>query len=148
MQAHSLMVIKRILVIALLLFGIIYFRYGLYALFSVEVAGIRYISLFVSGNIINNGSSLILYERPYFKILDSNKAVWRVCEKLNENILGNIKSNNSDWSETGPYEVVSESYPNGYDAYIKTKNRLLYISGFPDFGGASPSEEEKNICVK
>ena len=147
MQAHSLMVFKKTLVIASLLFGIIYFRYALYALFSVEVAGIRYFSLFVSGDVINNGWSQILYERPYFKILDNDKAVWRICQKLNKNVLGGIKSS-SDWSEIGPYEVVSESYSNGYVAYIKTKNRLLFINGFPDFGGASPSEEEKNICAK
>ena len=146
MQAHSLMVIKKILVITLSFFGAIYFCYVLYAFFSAEVAGIRYISLFVSGG-SPSWSSYYLFGRPYFKITDNNEAVWRVCEKLDKAILGYIE-NNSDWSETGPYEVVSESYPSGYVAYIKTKNRLLYIRGGPDFAGDPPSEEEKNICAR
>lgn len=88
-----------------------------------------------------------MFRRPYFKITDNDEAVWRVCEKLNEGLLSYIK-NHLNWSDVGPYEVVSESYSSGYVAYIKTKDKLLFIRGGPDFGGDPPSEEEKNICVK
>ncbi len=137
---------KKYLVIPLLFLGAVYFSYRVYELISTEVSGFRYFSLFISGD-STNGLLYYLYDPPYFRVTGSGESKWKACEKIHENIFNYISSTSS-WSEAGPYDVIAESQATGYAAYIKTKNTLLYVRGFPDYGGASPSEEEKSVCVR
>lgn len=69
-----------------------------------------------------------------------------MCAKLDKNIWYYLNSVTT-WRENGPYHVVNRATSNGYLAYIKANDKVIYVRGFPDFGGAGPSEAEKNICA-
>ena len=135
---------KKTLIILGLLITIVYFRHVPFALLSPSIDGVKCYSLFVSGG-SSNGYAYFLYESPLLTIVTGNETVWRKCTKLNKNI-DNIINNITDWPKNGPYYVANKATSNGYFAYIRIDKKVLYIRGFPDFGGAAPSDAEKNIC--
>lgn len=123
----------------------LYVAYRAHELYSTDVSRVRYISPYtLSGS--TNGFLYHIYIPPYFRVTDNSEVEWKICNKLHDNILGYMR-NNSSWLETGPYSVISEKQENGYSAYIKTGNTLIFIRGFPDFGGRAPSEDEKSVCA-
>ncbi len=136
---------KKSLIILSLFAVIIYFWRVPAALLLPKINGVKYYSLFVSGGSYNGGG-YYLYEYPYLTFTNEKDDNWRVCNTLDEGILSYIKSF-TPWPETGPYYVVSKSTKNTYFAYIKANNKVVYVEGFPDFGGAGPTEEEKKICA-
>jgi len=138
--------VKKALLVLSLLIAVIYFRHVPLALLLPKIDGVKYYSLFVSGGTYN-GSGYYLYEYPYFTFTNEEDDKWRVCSTLHKRVLGYIQ-HFTEWPDTGPYYVVSRSTKNTYSAYIKVNNEIIYVVGFPDFGGAGPTEEEKAICVQ
>lgn len=136
---------KKVLVILSLLIAVVYFRHVPLALLLPKIDGVKYYSLFVSEG-STNGGRYYLYEYPYLTFTNEKDDKWRVCSTLHKSVLGYIQ-HFTEWPEIGPYYVVSKSTSNTYFAYIKVDNKIIYVEGFPDFGGAGPTEEEKNICA-
>lgn len=76
-----------------------------------------------------------------------NNVKWVHCKKLNSNIEGFLGNYISNWDqEKSSLHYISEKDVHGYRVYIKTLSRVIFLKGFSDFGGGTPSEEEKNIC--
>jgi len=124
---------------------LIIFKYTIYSFFiDTSVQNHKYYSLFVSDINLTNGYESVVFEQPYFKFSKKNNQVnWEDCNKINK-ILGSYLKN---WHQVKkPYKFVSEVYPSGYKAYIKTLDTIIFVRGFPDFGGVPPTEEEKKIC--
>jgi hypothetical protein len=136
--------IKKIAAIVTSIILIIFFRHLPFALLNPSVDGVKCYSLFVTGG-SSNGYEYFLYRIPFLTLTTGDEKEWRLCTKLNKNIDGIIKSI-SNWTPNGPYYIVNKTYENGYSAYIKTDIGILFIRGFPDFGGVAPSEAEKKIC--
>ena len=136
---------KKTVVVLLLVLGLIYFRHVPLALLSQRINGVKYYSLFVSGG-ETNGYAYYLYEYPYLTYSNSEEARWRVCSRLHKYVLSYIQSVTT-WPETGPYYVANASTQNGFTAYIKANDKVIFVKSFPDYGGAGPTEEEKKICA-
>jgi hypothetical protein len=76
-----------------------------------------------------------------------NNVNWVSCKKLNSNIDGFLRNHISNWDQEKSFlHFISEKDIYGYKVYIKTPSRIIFLKGFSDFGGSTPSEEEKNIC--
>ena len=129
---------KKAIVVLLLFTMIIYFWR------VPKIVVVKYYSLFVQGG-STNGGAYYLFEYPYFTFTNEKDDKWRVCNTLHKSILDYIQ-HFTKWPETGPYYVVSSSTKSTYSAYIKANDKVVYVEGFPDFGGAGPTDEEKNIC--
>lgn len=127
--------------------GAYFCRYAIYALMSdTAVNGEKYYSLFVSGD-STNGYIHFIFKRPYYRFTNKEILEWKICHKLNKNLDSYLRNNMQDWGVTsGSVSIISESYPSGYKVYIRTNDKLIFVRGFPDFGGDPPNEKEKKIC--
>jgi hypothetical protein len=136
--------IKKIAIIVICVIVIIFFRHVPFALLSPSINGVKCYSLYVTGG-SSNGFEYFLYRIPFLTLISGDDKEWRLCTKLNKNINDSIR-NIPNWSPKAPYYIANKIYENGYYAYIKTDKGILFIRGFPDFGGVAPSEAEKKIC--
>lgn len=67
------------------------------------------------------------------------------CLVLNKNIYEVIK-NKIGHEDYTYFSYMNRSNAKSYDALIKYNESVVFFSGFSDFGGGDPSEEEKNVC--
>lgn len=135
---------KKALIILSVLIVIVFFRHIPSALLSPSIDGVKCYSLFVKRG-SSNGYAYFFYKFHLLTIVTGSEDAWRKCTKLDKNIK-NITNSISGWPNHGPYYVVSGKTSNGYYAYIRADEKILFLRGFPDFGGAAPNEAEKNIC--
>nr|NJM04540.1 hypothetical protein [Desulfobacula sp.] len=135
---------KKIIVIVSIIIIAIFFRNVPFALLSPSINGVKCYSFCVTGG-SSNGFEYFLYKSPFLTLITGDEKKWRLCTKLNKNI-NDILESISSWTPKAPYYIVNQIYDNGYSAYIKTDRGILFIRGFPDFGGVAPSEAEKTIC--
>lgn len=122
------------------------FRHSLgIALTDTAVNGQKFYSFRVAGGVIN-GYAYYSLERA-FPDVDEKAVGWRQCKMLHKRIEGVLRRLEA-FSPEGPYWVMSEAQEHGYKAYLKRRNALFFVRGFPDFGGAGPQEDEKNVCAE
>ncbi len=138
--------LRRAFYVVVTLLVIFYFRHSLLSIFSdTEVGGRKYIGLLVDGS-KTNGFEYLEFNNLYFQIEKDNAKNWEKCSRLNKSLEGYFRELIKVQNTSTHYKYVSDVEPSGYKAYISFNNRIIFVRGFPDFGGAPPSEEEKKIC--
>lgn len=139
-------VVRRLLFVVGALIAAFYFRYSVLSVFlDTEVAGRKYIGLFVDGG-QTNGFSYLVFNYPYLQLEEDGAASWNGCGRLSHSLEGYLRNFVKGWKTNANYMFVSESNPHGYKAYIRVDERVVFVRGFPDFGGSPPDEQEKKIC--
>ena len=72
---------------------------------------------------------------------------WIECTDLILPLKQTLANYSKTWNDSeGSIKIIQESDDDSYRAYILKNKELFFVSGFPDFGGDPPSEEEKKIC--
>ena len=120
------------------------------ALYGTSVKGQMYYSLNVKwlSPWYSNGYEVYVYKEPIYH-LQGDTTEWKKCDRLSSHLESQfIEVGNHEVFFNGPFEYLVEKHPWGYKAYIKSKDYLVYVRGYPDFGGVPPSNEKKAICAK
>lgn len=144
---NHIKVIRRCFYVVGILAVAFYFRYPISSVFiDTNIGGYKYIGLVVHGG-QTNGFSYLLFDYPYFELAEENAKPWKECKRLNESLQSYLRNFVEGWKpSTVGYLFVSESSSQGYRAYIRFNDRVIFVRGFPDFGGSPPNEQEKKIC--
>lgn len=125
---------------------IFYFRYTLWAAFmNTEVGGRNFIGFAVEGN-QTNGFAYIRYGRWHMQLEREGAVEWKQCRRLNRSLDGYLRNYVGDRIMHGSYMFISERDEHGYKAYIRSNDDVIFVWGFPDFGGTPPGEDEMRIC--
>lgn len=106
------------------------------------MANSKYIGLFVDGH-WSNGYSHLVFNEPYFRF--GNKELSR-CRHLDDRITGYLAIHIEGWKGRSNFAYISETKNSGYRAYIQSEEIVVYLAGFPDFGGTPPDDAEKRVC--
>lgn len=124
-----------------------FFRMPIYALYSANVYGYKYFSSNVDGQIGFNAFEVLIFKQPYFNITGNKKLNWNYCNEFDEHIKKDLIRYNQYVKEALPYRFIVEKTENSYKAFIDNGIAIIYISGFPDWGGGAPSLAEINVCT-
>lgn len=122
---------------------LIFFRWTVFAIVAdTDVSDSKYVGLFVNGHWSNGYSHLVISE-PYFRFGNIELSS---CSHLDERINGYLANHIEGWKGRTNFKYIFEIKNSGYRAYITSEEIVVYLAGFPDFGGATPDEAERRIC--
>jgi hypothetical protein len=114
---------------------------------DTKVQGQDFYDIFAIKSINTNGYWAFVIDLSSVKKGKLDNVKWASCKKLNRNVESFLSNYIFDWNkENSPLYYINEKETYSYKAYIKTPSRIIFLRGFSDFGGATPTEEEKNIC--
>ncbi|VAX12727.1 hypothetical protein MNBD_GAMMA24-807 [hydrothermal vent metagenome] len=142
------------LLLMLGLFGVIIYYFSDhidYLLSDTSVAGCNYTTFTFKEYSWGNGFSMWNLGTTYRLNKGDNVAVppWVDCADLVLPLKRMLANYSKTWNDSkGSMKVIIESNENGYNAYILKNKELFFVSGYPDFGGTPPSEEEKKVCAE
>jgi len=136
-----------LLVVVLLWIIVFFFRYPVLALISdTDVKGWKYIGLSIDAN-STNGYSYFVFKKYYTALSYGNLKDWEQCAHANHILDSYMRANIKDWNSNTSFSYVSEISDYGYKVYLQKNDKVIFIEGFADFGGAFPSKEEKQVCA-
>lgn len=143
LTVRSRLRIKVAAIVVAIMITLFFFRHAIQAFSSSDtlVDGVRIYSPFVSGG-GGNGYAFYILHNPY---LATASPPWKPCASLYPSIRGYLKEA-SDMGATSSIEYFSQSSGSGYSAYLKLPSVIIFVRGFPDFGGQPPSDAEKKVC--
>ncbi len=143
--------ITLLLILLLSMVIIYYFSANIDYIFSdTSVSGYNYTTFTFDEHYWGNGFSMWNLGTTYR--LDKGDNVsepsWIECTDLTLPLKQLLATYSKTWNDSkGSMKIIRESNENGYNAYILKNKELFFVSGFPDFGGTPPSEEEKKVCA-
>ncbi len=114
-----------------------------------KVAGYEYVTFTFDEHFSGNGFSFWNLGTRYVMRLGDNKypPEWKNCSELVQPLRQRMENYSKSWDRhQKEIRFISESNEQGYKAYLFNGQQLFFISGYQDFDGDPPLDDEKKIC--
>ena len=112
------------------------------AILDPPVQGLKFYSFFVRSD-WTNGFAYAVLKRP-FAFARSGRWPWKPCQGLRKEFQTLMGLGPNDLKP--PLMILTESHSEGYTAFVRSSDSVIFLWGYPDFGGKAPTLEETHIC--